>query len=543
MEKETATTQTTEHVDKVPNASSVGAKETRVLNVAYSDAIAKDNQSPWAATMLKLYAIVALVTMNNCGNGFDGTIMSSVNAMDPFHDYFGTSMQGASIGAVFALYNVGQIVGCFVAAPASDGLGRRKAMACGSVFLIIGAVIQAAAMNIGTFMAGRFFLGFGCTLSMTAAPIYLVEFAYPSWRGALSGLYNVFGWYIGSLASTWTAYGTGRLTTNWSWRIPIMIQIVPALIVLCFVWFIPESPRWLTLHGKSDEARAVLIKYHGAGNPDSAVVNLEIDEMHEQINTQAEIEAGQKWWDYRMLVNNKENLYRMYLVFLVAVFSQFIGGSVITYFLPVILENVGITSSSQQLLLNGVNVIFGFLSGTAGSFCVESFGRRQLFLWGTFLTGIVYIPINVIAAKADGHVSTAAGYAFIAMIFLYGIIWSFCWTPLQALYPTEVLRTDIRAKGMATSSLFSGVSGFINTYATPVALQNIGWRTYTVFLVLHFVQWGLMWQAIVETKGRSLEELDEIFKAAKPVKASMKRHEVIIHSGIGITTDRGETDA
>lgn len=146
-----------------------------------------------------LVLVLKLMTPDNCGNGFDGTIMSSVNAMDPFHDYFGTKMQGASIGAVFALYNVGQIVGCFVAAPASDGLGRRKGMAIGSAFLIIGAVIQATAKNIGTFMAGRFFLGLGCTLAMTAAPVYLVEIAYPSWRGALSGLYNVFGWYIGSL--------------------------------------------------------------------------------------------------------------------------------------------------------------------------------------------------------------------------------------------------------------------------------------------------------------------------------------------------------
>lgn len=164
-----------------------------------------------------------------------------------------------------------------------------------------------------------------------------------------------------------------------------MLQIVPAFIVLTLVWFIPESPRWLTLHGQLEKARAILVKYHGAGNPESAVVKLEVDEMQGQIEYQAEIQAGQKWWDYRMLVNNRENLYRMYLVFLVAVFSQFIGGSVITYFLPVILENVGITSSSQQLLLNGVNVIFGFVSGTAGSFCVEKFGRRQLFLWGQCL--------------------------------------------------------------------------------------------------------------------------------------------------------------
>ena len=131
--------------------------------------------------------------------------MSSVNAMDPFHAFFGTEMQGASIGAVFALYSVGNILGCLVAAPASDFFGRRYGMIAGSVFVIIGTVIQAAAQNVGMFMAGRLFLGFGCTIAVTAATIYLVEISYPSWRGTLTGLYNVFGWYIVSL-SEFTLY-------------------------------------------------------------------------------------------------------------------------------------------------------------------------------------------------------------------------------------------------------------------------------------------------------------------------------------------------
>lgn len=125
--------------------------------------------------------------------------MSSVNAMDPFHNYFGVAMEGASIGAVFALYSVGQILACFFIATACDLYGRRFGMGIGSIFIIIGTVIQACAQNIGTFMAGRLLLGFGVSLSVTAAPIYLVEMAYPSWRGVFSGLYNVCGWYFGSL--------------------------------------------------------------------------------------------------------------------------------------------------------------------------------------------------------------------------------------------------------------------------------------------------------------------------------------------------------
>ena len=468
-------------------------------------------------------------------NGFDGSVMGSLNAMPTFHTFFNVGMQGSGIGLVFAIYTVGNIVGSFFAGAACDILGRRFGMFIGSCFIVLGTIVQATpkAGNLAQFQGGRFLVGLGVPIAVTSAPVYLVEMAFPSWRGLFGGLYNVVGYYVGALAATWTAYGTGHMTSNWSWRIPIIIQAIPALIVIALVYTIPESPRYLYATSKPDQARAVLTKYHGNNNPDSAVVELECHEIQLSIDFEAEL-LTRRWYDYRFLFNSRPALYRIWLVMLVTVFSQFVGGSVISYYMAVILEDVGITGSSQQLLLNALNTVFSFLGGIAGSFAVDTLGRRPLFLWGTFLTGVIYIPINVIAAKANGHVGTGAGYAFIAMIFLYGIVWSFTWTPLQALYPAEVLNNDIRAKGMAFQGFVSGVASFINTYATPVALKNIGWRTYTIFLVFHFVQLALMWWFVVETKGRSLEELEEIFSDPKPVKRSLERHEVVVRQGEGV---------
>jgi MFS family permease len=95
--------------------------------------------------------------------------------------------------------------------------------------------------------------------------------------------------------------------------------------------------------------------------------------------------------------------------------------------MPVMLEDIGITSSNTQLLLNALNTVFSFSGGIFGSFMVDRLGRRNLFLWATFLTGLCYIPLNIIAwkASATGHVSVSTGYAFVAMIFLYGIFYSF----------------------------------------------------------------------------------------------------------------------
>lgn len=135
-------------------------------------------------------------------NGFDGSLMSSLNAMDPFHKHFGIAMEGSGTGLVFAIYAAGNLVGAAMAAPASDILGRRFGMSLGSFFIIIGAVLEASAPNVAQFIGGRFLIGFGISLCNTAAPVYLVEMALPQWRGIFGGLYNVVGYYVGALGAS-----------------------------------------------------------------------------------------------------------------------------------------------------------------------------------------------------------------------------------------------------------------------------------------------------------------------------------------------------
>lgn len=258
-------------------------------------------------------------------------------------------------------------------------------------------------------------------------------------------------------AASWACYGLANVKGNMSWRIPYIIQAVPACFIVVIAFFIPESPRWLYTRNREEEAKKILVKYHGNGNENSAVVKLECEEIKHSVETDAEL-GNNKWWDYAVLFRTPASRYRMWLIFLISTFSQFTGGAVLSYYLPTILQTVGITSTQQQLLMNGLNTVFSFCGGVAGSFFVDRAGRRPLLLWGVFLTGLIYIPINVLAGLANGNIEKASGYAFIAMMFLYGIVSSFCWTPLQALYPAEVLSTDLRGKGLAANNLISGTS-------------------------------------------------------------------------------------
>ncbi|KAM5349849.1 hypothetical protein ACJ41O_006354 [Fusarium nematophilum] len=521
---------------RAPSDIALGAMDAREVNVQsveLTDAVAKDKPNYRSRSQITLYGFMLFATLNGCMNGYDGSIMSSVNAMDQWHDYFGVGKTGSTIGLVMAIYTAGQITGSFFAGFLVDTFGRRAGMTIGSFFIIVGSIVQATSHTLAAFIAGRYIVGIGVPMCTTAAPTYIVEMAYPTWRGLAGGLYNVLGWYIGSLAASWGCYGTANIQSNWSWRTPYIIQGVPAVIIACTAWLIPESPRWLFAKNKADLAKQILIKYHGDGNPDSALVKLECEEIQHSLEAEAELTNG-RWWDYKILVKTPANRYRMWILFLVTVFAQFTGGGIISYYLPTMLETVGITSSSQQLLMNALNTVFSFSGGLVGAFFVDRTGRRPLLLWGVFLTGFIYVPINVLAALANGNISKGSGYAFIAMMFLYGIVISFTWTPLQALYPAEILNTDIRARGIAADKFVAAIASFINLYATPIALRNIGWKTYTIFLILHCIHWVLMYFVTVETKGRSLEELEEIFNDPRPVKRSKQINRVVVSSGVGV---------
>jgi MFS family permease len=130
-------------------------------------------------------------------NGFDGSLMGSVNAMTQFQKSFGLTGAGASTGLVFIIYNLAQLVAFPLCGLLADGLGRRKTIAIGCAIIVIGTAIQTPAQNMGMFMAGRAILGLGAAIAQAAAPVYIVEIAHPSFRGLMGGMYNNW-WWVGN---------------------------------------------------------------------------------------------------------------------------------------------------------------------------------------------------------------------------------------------------------------------------------------------------------------------------------------------------------
>ena len=130
------------------------------------------------------------------------------------------------------------------------------------------------------------------------------------------------------------------MPTTWGWRIPSVLQIVPSLLQVGFIWFLPESPRWLISKDRTEEALAVLTKYHGEGDINAPIVQLQYREILED---RARDDSDNRWWDWSELVKNHQARYRTYLVVCISFFAQWSGNNVVSYFMvrfPIVLFSV-----------------------------------------------------------------------------------------------------------------------------------------------------------------------------------------------------------
>jgi MFS family permease len=250
------------------------------------------------------------VSTDSWGTGFDSSLMSAMNANDRFHSDLDIPKTGGYLGIVTAIYTIGNLVGSFFAGPASDRYGRRVGMFVGSIIAIMGGIVVCTAKQSQAYMAGRFFIGFGVSICRSAAPAFVTEISPPQWRGPVTLLYNSL-WLIGAILASGVANATGPIKSSLSWRIPLILQIIPFAIVLLTCWHLPESPRWLIANDRFEEAEAIMTKYHANGVPNTALVTLEIAEMRESIKQEA---SDKRWYDYSELVSSRSERYRTFLV-------------------------------------------------------------------------------------------------------------------------------------------------------------------------------------------------------------------------------------
>ncbi|RBR26006.1 uncharacterized protein FIESC28_01279 [Fusarium coffeatum] len=320
---------------------------------------------------------------------------------------------------------------------------------------IIFSILQGLAQNIHSFIIARALLGFSTSFLGQPNPIIIKELAYPTQRGKITALYNTF---------------------------------------FVRLYFLPESPRWLVSRGRKEEARKVLVDYHAGGDTESSLVTFEMREIEHVLMEEAEAISANSWLE---LIRTPANRKRTLIAVVLGFFAQWNGVGVVSYYLVLVLNTIGITQAKDQTLINGLLQIFSWLVSTfLGALMVDRIGRRALFLTSTAGMLVAYIIWT----------------AVVGFIFIYYLFYNIAWNPLLQAYPVEIFPYTLRGRGLSVTYIAFFVGLILGNQVNPIAMEIITWRYYIVFCCILVILFVVIWYLFPGTKGHTLEEIKEVFE-------------------------------
>ncbi|KAF8317910.1 general substrate transporter [Clavulina sp. PMI_390] len=460
--------------------------------------------SPKSYTFLcGVFAALGSVTF-----GYDLGIIASVLPSDNFRQTTGYPSDTKN-GLIASLMLLGAFASNIWVGGMADAIGRRKTIIVGTIIFLIGGTLQTAAQNLSMMLGGRFITGMGIGMLAMLAPLYQAEIAHPSIRGRLTTLQQ-FMLGVGALIASFIGYGCfhGLPGRQAQWRVPLAIQMVPAVPLGLFILMLPESPRWLMMKGRLDESLATLARLHASGDENDLFVRTEFEDIKASVEKER-LETKDVWVQ---LFTQKANFRRLMLGVILQFSVQMTGVSVIQYFSPQIFASIGI-GPGKTLLLQSFNSIIALIGEAFCILLVDRWGRRWPLIVGNIASSITFVVgtciIAIYPASKNNH---SASNAFVAMTWIFNFFFSSMIGPLSWAYPVEIFNSATRARATAITSSAAWISNFMIAQASPPAFAHVGWKYYLTFAICGFSNAFTMWALFPETKGRKLEEMDNFFR-------------------------------
>ncbi|KAF7553593.1 hypothetical protein G7Z17_g3521 [Cylindrodendrum hubeiense] len=461
---------------------------------------------PWwkRRNLLTLYTYIVVLILTNTANGFDGSMMNGLQTLSYWQEYFGEP-RGPILGLFNASMSLGSLCGLFVVPYLIDRAGRKSGLVVGCTVMLLAVGLQTGARSFGMFVAARLILGFGDSIVLGSAPLLIAEIAHPQDRAVLVTLSGA-SYHSGAFIASWVTYGTLQIKSDWSWRLPSLLQGIFTVVILVGVWWMPESPRWLINKDKHEKALEVMIKYHAEGDADDEFVQLEYAEIRAAIALDKESDQT-NWSDF---LKTKGNRRRIGLITAIGLFSQWSGNGLISYYLKYIMDSVGITKAETQLGINAGMKTQALLFNFVFAFFIDRLGRRPIYLVSTIGTCVVFNVWTIVSARYEIDPNKSLGYAFVFFTFLYGVFYDIK-SGLMTNYTTEILPYGLRAKGFTWLNFCVTAALFFNQYINAIALDAIAWKYYIVYCVFLGFEVFIIYFFVIETRYTPMEEIAKYF--------------------------------
>ncbi|CZS75096.1 unnamed protein product [Fusarium graminearum] len=465
-----------------------------------------------------IFGVAFLASMGGFSFGYDQGVISIVNIMPQFHKAFPRTGTAFGKGLMTGMLELGAFIGCLFMPTLCDKISRKKALSIVVVIFNIGAIMQTAANSYGLLVAGRTIGGIGVGTLAMGAPIYISEIAPPNLRGTLLVLESV-SCVIGVVVSFWITYGTRELAGELSFRLPFGLQMVCSTILGIGIHFFPYSPRWLALVDRSDDALTNLerlrrlprtdprVQQEHAGICNEVTIQKRMQEKRHPGVTGLKLEIL-CWGD----LFKKSSWHHTSIAVGVAFFQQLSGINAFIYYAPTLFQSLG-QSTEMSLIMSGVFNMLQLVAVTVCFFIIDKVERRPLAIWGGMgggtAWGIMAVLVGVFNEKWGSN--PAAGWAAVAMAFCFILIYGVSYAPLGWALPAEVFPNSSRSKGVALATATVWLFNFVVGVATPPMIESIGFGVYIFFGSWCFLAAVWAFFLVPETKGKTLEQIDEVF--------------------------------
>lgn len=441
-----------------------------------------------------IYFVSVYVSLGVFLFGYDQGVMSGIITGPYFKQYFHTP-SAAAIGTMVAILEVGAFVSSLIVGRLGDILGRRKTILYGAIIFIVGGLFQAFATRMAGMMLGRIISGFGVGILSTIVPVYQSEISPPHNRGKLACI-EFTGNIIGYAASVWTDYAFSFVESNASWRGPLFIQCLIALVLVAGCGFIVETPRWLLNKDRDDEGMATLLRLH----PNLGEAREQFDEIKETVllhRMEGKHSYGYMWRRYRK---------RVLIAMSSQACAQLNGINICSYYLPLVFEQAGWHGRSA-ILMTGVNGIIYVLSTVPTWYLVDAIGRRPVLMSGGICCAVALVLVSYFI-----YLEIPSSPTFVVVfIIIYNAFFGYSWGPIPWMLSPEILPLSIRAKGASLSTASNWFFNFIVGEVVPVLQEKMGWSLYLLPAFFCICSVILVYFVYPETKGVSLEDMDSVF--------------------------------
>jgi MFS family permease len=364
--------------------------------------------------LIRLNLIASSLVLFSSSNGYDGSLMNGLQALEQWNGFM-NNPAGAWLGWLNGIYWVGCFIGYPCGAFIGNKWGRKPAVYIGYALLILGVALQTAAPTDIAFMMARLFLGGASAFFGATTPLLLNEIAYPTQRGTWNALF-MSGWYVGGSVAGWVTFATRTYSSSWAWRLPSLLQALVPLLALPGFLLSEESPRWLISVGRKEEAREILAKYHAGGDISSPLVNYEMIEISSAIEAEQEAHNSSS---YLEMIKTPGNRRRLFCSITLGIFAQWSGNGVISYYLALILDSVGVKSVEDQTLISACLQMWNLIFSVIAGFLADRLGRRPLFMLSAVIMFVSYILVTGLSGAFDSSGNSGVGAAVIPFLFIF----------------------------------------------------------------------------------------------------------------------------